>query len=113
RGGRAGERRCSLRRGGKRPRPGAAKRTATDLRARIRGRGRHRGRRGIRGEPALGGIVELTVLVFLPAMAAALILLLPRRAEQYAKWVALGASLLTLAISIYLFFDFNNGQKGF
>ena len=57
--------------------------------------------------------MELTVLVFLPAAAAVLILLLPQRSESFAKWIALGASLAALALSIYLFFDFSLHQHGF
>jgi NADH-quinone oxidoreductase subunit M len=57
--------------------------------------------------------VELTVLVFLPAAAAALVLLLPRRLESLAKYIALSASIAALALSVYLFFDFDTGQGGF
>lgn len=55
----------------------------------------------------------LTVLVFLPAVAAGVILLLPQRTEGFAKWIALGASLAALAVSIWMFFDFDQGQSGF
>jgi len=57
--------------------------------------------------------VELTVLVFLPAAAAVLVLLLPQRSEALAKYVALAGSLAALALSIYLFFDFDMGREGF
>jgi NADH-quinone oxidoreductase subunit M len=57
--------------------------------------------------------VELTVLVFLPAAAAALVLLLPQRLESLAKYIALSASIAALALSVYLFFDFDTGQGGF
>ncbi len=57
--------------------------------------------------------MELTVLVFLPAVAAAAILLLPQSMEQQAKWVALLGSLATLAVSLYLFAEFETGQEGF
>src|SRR5690606_28342516 len=68
---------------------------------------RHRPRR-LCGEPAVGGtgMPELTILVFLPAVAAAFILLLPRSSEQYARWVALAASVAILAISVGMFFSF-------
>ncbi len=56
---------------------------------------------------------ELTVLVFLPAVAAAVILLLPRSYEEYAKWVALAASVAILAISIGMFFSFELHHDGY
>ncbi|MEX1104210.1 MAG: proton-conducting transporter membrane subunit, partial [Dehalococcoidia bacterium] len=57
--------------------------------------------------------MELTVLVFLPAVAAAVILLLPKSMEQQAKWVALAGSLATLAVSLYLFAEFDTDHEGF
>jgi NADH-quinone oxidoreductase subunit M len=57
--------------------------------------------------------MELTVLVFLPAVAAAVIMLLPQSMEQQAKWVALVGSLATLGVSLYLFAEFETGQDGF
>ena len=57
--------------------------------------------------------MELTVLVFLPAVAAVLILLLPQRLEAQAKWVALAGSLAALALSIERFFAFDIHKSGF
>ncbi len=57
--------------------------------------------------------MELTVLVFLPAVAAGLILLLPQKQESLARWIALAASLAVLALSIWMFFDFDQGHHGF
>ena len=57
--------------------------------------------------------MELTVLVFLPAVTAAIILLMPQSMEQQAKWVALAGSLAALAVSLYLFAEFDTGQEGF
>ena len=57
--------------------------------------------------------MELTVLVFLPAAAGALILLLPQKQEGLARWIALAASVAILALSIWMFFDFDKGQSGF
>ena len=57
--------------------------------------------------------MELTVLVFLPAAAGLLVLLLPRRYEGYAKYLALLGSAAALALSIYLFVDFDSGGGGF
>jgi NADH-quinone oxidoreductase subunit M len=57
--------------------------------------------------------MELTVLVFLPAATAAVILLLPASQERSARWVALLGSLAALALSLFLFFDFEIGKQGF
>ncbi len=51
----------------------------------------------------------LTALVFLPAFAGLLALLLPARRERDARWVALLGSLVALALSLALFFDFEKG----
>lgn len=57
--------------------------------------------------------MELTILIFLPAVAAGIILLLPQSMEQNAKWVALGASLAILALSIQMFFAFDLNHPGY
>ena len=57
--------------------------------------------------------MELTVLVFLPAVAAAIVLLLPERYEGYAKWVALAGATAALVLSIQMFFAFDLNQSGF
>jgi NADH-quinone oxidoreductase subunit M len=57
--------------------------------------------------------VELTLLVFLPAAAAGVILLLPRSMEQQSRWIALGASIVILALSIQMFFAFDLGAPGY
>lgn len=57
--------------------------------------------------------MELSILVFLPAVAAAVILLIPREMEQQAKWVALGASVAILALSIQMFFSFDLDAEGY
>jgi len=57
--------------------------------------------------------VELTALVSLPAAAAVVILLLPRAAEQQAKWVALLASLAMLAVSVAMFLSFDLDADGY
>ena len=54
--------------------------------------------------------MQLTVLVFLPAAAGLLTLLLPERQARHARWVALLGSLATLALSLVLFFQFETGQ---
>jgi NADH-quinone oxidoreductase subunit M len=58
-------------------------------------------------------VPELTVLVFLPAVVAAVILLLPKQYEQHAKWVALGAAVAILALSIQMFFAFDLHGSGY
>ncbi len=57
--------------------------------------------------------MELSLLVFLPAVAAGVILLLPGRLEQHSRWVALGASVAMLALSIQMFFAFDLNQDGY
>ena len=57
--------------------------------------------------------MELTILIALPAVAAAVILLLPQSYEQNAKWVALAASVAILALSIQLFFGFDLDAEGY
>jgi len=58
-------------------------------------------------------MMELSILVFLPSVAAAVILLLPKSAEHQAKWVALAASLGILALSVQMFFAFDLNAEGF
>jgi NADH-quinone oxidoreductase subunit M len=57
--------------------------------------------------------VELTILVFLPALAGAGALLLPTRHEGFARWIALAGSLAALVLSLGLFVAFDNGAEGF
>src|SRR6188768_2358 len=57
--------------------------------------------------------MELTILVFVPAIAAVVILLLPQSYEQYAKWIALGASVAILALSAQMFFTFDLHADGY
>ena len=55
--------------------------------------------------------MELTALVFLPAAAAVLILLLPQRYAKISKWIALAAAIAALVLSVVLFFSFS-GNSG-
>src|SRR5690606_22991737 len=57
--------------------------------------------------------MELTILLFLPAAAAVVVMLLPQAMEQQAKYVALLGSLAALALSLYLFFDFDTDASGY
>jgi NADH:ubiquinone oxidoreductase subunit 4 (subunit M) len=52
----------------------------------------------------------LTIILFFPALAAILILFLPRTEESFIRWVALVASLVPLGLSLYLWFAFDAGQ---
>lgn len=57
--------------------------------------------------------MELSILVFLPAVAAAVILLLPKSMEQNAKWIALAAATATLVLSVQMFFSFDLHADGY
>ena len=57
--------------------------------------------------------MELSILGLLPPVAAGVNLLLPRRLEQHSRWVALGASVAMLALSIQMFFAFDLNQDGY
>ncbi len=57
--------------------------------------------------------MELSILVFLPALVAVAILLLPAHQEHRARYLALGGSLVTLVYSVVLFFDFEIGREGY
>ena len=57
--------------------------------------------------------MELTILVFLPAAAAAAIMVLPRSMEQNAKWLALTATVAMLALSVQMFFAFDLNASGY
>ncbi|MCK9518716.1 MAG: NADH-quinone oxidoreductase subunit M [Dehalococcoidia bacterium] len=52
--------------------------------------------------------IELSVLLFLPAVAGVLCGLLPQSQERNAKWIALAGSLAALGLSIWLFLQFEN-----
>jgi NADH-quinone oxidoreductase subunit M len=54
----------------------------------------------------------LTLVTFLPAFGALLLVILPRNAKTL-KFVAMGIALLTFALSLYLPIHFHAGQPGF
>jgi len=54
----------------------------------------------------------LTLVVFLPALAAVVLLFIPRR-DKIIKWFAMGVVLLTFVVSLHLPFHFHAGQIGF
>ncbi len=49
----------------------------------------------------------LTLILFLPAFAALVLLLIPDRDPQFFRWSALGASVLTFGLALVLWFNFN------
>ena len=53
------------------------------------------------------GFPILSTLIFLPVVAAALIILIPRAQENLIKWFALGAAVVTFLISLPLFTNFD------
>lgn len=57
--------------------------------------------------------MELSILIFLPAIAAAVVLLLPQRLEKQAKWVALAAAAAMFALSVQMFFAFDPAKPGY
>ncbi len=57
--------------------------------------------------------MELTILVFLPIVAAGAVLLLPQRYESQAKYIALLAAIVTFVISVQMFFGLDTGRSGF
>ncbi|MEP6626174.1 MAG: proton-conducting transporter membrane subunit, partial [Acidimicrobiia bacterium] len=54
----------------------------------------------------------LTLAIFLPAVGLVILLMLPKAEETLAKVVALGASLLTLAVGIGILADFDYDRAG-
>jgi len=54
----------------------------------------------------------LSLLVFLPAATAAVLFLLPRNQESYAKWVAAGAALAGLVLALLMYVDFDQLDGG-
>ena len=51
--------------------------------------------------------MDLTIVTFLPVVAAAIIMLLPQQQEQNAKYVALLFAVGGLRYSLFLFADFD------
>jgi len=54
----------------------------------------------------------LTLVTFLPALGAVLLMLFPRRARDI-RWFALGISIATFVLSLHLPWHFVNGHPGF
>src|SRR5512133_2221353 len=55
----------------------------------------------------------LSLILFTPALAAVLMLFLPGGENKLFRWLAFGASLIPLALSLVVWFNFHAGQPGF
>ena len=55
----------------------------------------------------------LTLILFTPALAAVILLALPREEENLIRWVAFVLSFLPLILSLILWFDFEQAGAGF
>ncbi len=55
----------------------------------------------------------LLLILFVPTLAALIILFLPNGENKLFRWFAFGASLIPFALSLYAWFNFNPGPSGF
>jgi NADH-quinone oxidoreductase subunit M len=55
----------------------------------------------------------LSLILFVPALAAVIILFLPAGENKLFRWFALGATLIPLALSLIVWFRFDANQSGF
>ena len=55
----------------------------------------------------------LSLILFVPALAAVIILFLPAGENKLFRWFALGASLIPLMLSLVVWFRFDANQPGF
>jgi len=55
----------------------------------------------------------LSLILFVPALAAIIILFLPSGENKLFRWLALGASLIPLILSLVVWFRFDANQSGF
>jgi NADH-quinone oxidoreductase subunit M len=55
----------------------------------------------------------LSLILFLPAIAGALMILLPKEQASLLRWYAFGASLIPLSLSLSIWFQFRSSQPGF
>ena len=51
-------------------------------------------------------------MVFLPLIGAAVVMLIPKAQEELVKAVALGTTLVTAALGVFMLFDFDYGKSG-
>jgi len=55
----------------------------------------------------------LSLILFLPSIAALMILFLPKGEDKLTRWFALGMSLIPFLLSLVMWFRFDSGQPGF
>ncbi|MBE9474328.1 MAG: NADH-quinone oxidoreductase subunit M, partial [Chloroflexi bacterium] len=55
----------------------------------------------------------LSLILFSPVVVAIVVILLPREEVKLQRWVAFLGSLIPLALSLVLWFNFNPNQPGF
>jgi NADH-quinone oxidoreductase subunit M len=55
----------------------------------------------------------LSLILFVPAIAAVIMLFLPEGENKLFRWFALGASLIPFLISLVAWFRFDPNQAGF
>jgi len=55
----------------------------------------------------------LSLILFLPSIAAIIILFLPKGEDKLTRWFAFGASLIPFLLSLVVWFRFEAGQPGF
>src|SRR5512143_1077683 len=55
----------------------------------------------------------LLLILFVPTLAALIILFLPNGENKLFRWFTFGASLIPLALSLYAWLDFKAAQPGF
>jgi NADH-quinone oxidoreductase subunit M len=55
----------------------------------------------------------LTLILFIPVLAAVVVLCLPKDAIKAIRWTAMGASLISFALTVFLWTQFKSGQPGF
>jgi NADH-quinone oxidoreductase subunit M len=55
----------------------------------------------------------LSLILFLPSIAAIVILFLPKEGNQFVRWFAFGASLIPFLLSLVAWLRFNSAQPGF
>ena len=55
----------------------------------------------------------LSLILFLPSIAAVVILFLPKEGNQIVRWFAFGASLIPFLLSLVAWLRFDSAQPGF
>jgi NADH-quinone oxidoreductase subunit M len=55
----------------------------------------------------------LSIILFLPSIAAVLMIFIPKNETRLLRWFAFGASLFTFSLSVSIWFQFDSFQPGF